>query len=183
MRRLWTHLHDLDGWLRTSDLRDACVEVVEAHVRAADDEWRAECTVQERVAELHDGEVCVPELVVWPLRGCPRAKQVDGAKVPHTIALELALDAIIVWVPSAVLRLVGNAQVNLRAPWRGANVANIDLVRGGRAGGAVGAQSRTRGALASPALPAEVGAYELGCVEDDCGECELWRACERGLRE
>ena len=161
--RLRPHLHHFNRQLRAAHLRHASVKVIEAQICAPNDEWRA-TRVQELVPQLHVREEAVPVLVERPLRRETRTEQVDCAKVSHAIALKLALDAIMIRVPRAILGLVGDAQVDLRVEWRAADIADVDLGRRRRHTRAIDALVRRcelafvnwRVGVASPALAAEV---------------------------
>ena len=68
-------------------------------------------------------------LIVRALRRETRAEQVDCAKVADAITLVLALDAVVILVPSAVLGLVGDAQVDGYTIGRSPHVSDVDLMR------------------------------------------------------
>ena len=111
---LWAGLHRLSR-------RCVVVEVVKAEIPAGEHDRGIRDAIQEAEAELHARQVRVPKSVVGAHGGEPRAKQVDGPKLP--------LDAICAHSPSPVLRLVGDAQRNRAVRGVVAHVANENLVR------------------------------------------------------
>jgi hypothetical protein len=144
----------------------ACVgvEVEEAHEGAVE---RVPSAARDKLEqELNVREVRVPKLGERTLRSMARAQQVDDAKGANVVAVQpaLVLDAIECLAPCAVLRRVGDAQVEARVRCRVAtDTGNVNLTRCRRGVGFVA----PRGLAAPATLPTQVASYQPSVVEGE----------------